>query len=486
MHRCSSFIWCWVEEIANSVSINGSYVAVAVTGGNYSTGGMAEYLGNSSSINGSYAGGAVSGTGTAGGLVGSNWGIPCVSASFWNSTVNSTLVGVGSGDDTGVTGKTASELKNLATFGGWDIADYGGSGKIWRIYEGQTHPLLRYFLGPLTISANDAAAQSVTPYSGGNGVSYNSSGYSAGLVTGTLTYGGDSQGASAPGSYSIIPGGLYSSQTGYDISFVNGTLTLYTILSVTYDGNGATGGSVPIDTGSPYAAGATVAVKSNSGVLTRDGYVFAEWNTAANGSGAFLKGGAAFRVTANTTFYAQWITPQSAFSDRAASLGFAGENAFAFAIATDASGNSYVAGYFESSSLKLSSSITLTSSSYTNGFVAKMDAAGTVLWSKKLSDNDGIDLRSIAVDGSGNIYVAGNISEHSSNLAITKIGNQDAFTFKLDNNGAILWAKNFGGADAEAYGLGIAADDAGNFYLGGYSYNYDAPVKTRPTSPTPT
>ena len=61
---------------------------------------------------------------------------------------------MGSGPQTGVTGKTTEELQQLATFTGWDIADAGGTGTVWRIYEGHTGPLLRSFLKPTTVTAD--------------------------------------------------------------------------------------------------------------------------------------------------------------------------------------------------------------------------------------------------------------------------------------------------------------------------------------------
>lgn len=76
---------------------------------------------------------------------------------------------------------------------------------------------------------------------------------------------------------------------------------------VTYDGNGSTGGSVPVDASSPYTSGATVTVLGNTGSLVKTGgYAFAGWNTAANGSGISYAPGATFTITANTTLYAQW------------------------------------------------------------------------------------------------------------------------------------------------------------------------------------
>ena len=78
--------------------------------------------------------------------------------------------------------------------------------------------------------------------------------------------------------------------------------------TVTYNGNGNTGGTVPTDPGSPYAAGATVTVLGNTGGLTNAGYNFGGWNTTANGSGTTYSPGNTFVIGANTTLYAVWTT----------------------------------------------------------------------------------------------------------------------------------------------------------------------------------
>src|SRR5271165_6552543 len=74
---------------------------------------------------------------------------------------------------------------------------------------------------------------------------------------------------------------------------------------VTYNGNGATGGGVPVD-GNNYGINAQVTVLGNTGNLTEAGGTFAYWNTAADGSGSPFGGGATFPVTADITLYAQW------------------------------------------------------------------------------------------------------------------------------------------------------------------------------------
>ncbi|MHB8062658.1 MAG: S-layer homology domain-containing protein, partial [Ruminiclostridium sp.] len=75
----------------------------------------------------------------------------------------------------------------------------------------------------------------------------------------------------------------------------------YTIM---YDGNGNDGGSVPTDS-KTYASGANAYVLSNSD-LTKTGYTFNGWNTAANGSGTSYAENDTIVITANVTLYAQW------------------------------------------------------------------------------------------------------------------------------------------------------------------------------------
>jgi uncharacterized repeat protein (TIGR02543 family) len=84
------------------------------------------------------------------------------------------------------------------------------------------------------------------------------------------------------------------------------------INSVTYNGNGNTAGTVPVDPSSPYQYGATVTVLGNPGELIRinDGgtsYYFTGWNTKADGSGLDQAEGSTFIMgAANVILYAQW------------------------------------------------------------------------------------------------------------------------------------------------------------------------------------
>jgi uncharacterized repeat protein (TIGR02543 family) len=89
-------------------------------------------------------------------------------------------------------------------------------------------------------------------------------------------------------------------------------VTLYAVwtqltYTVTYNGNGATGGTPPTDYNT-YVQGDTVTVLGNAGILSQTGgYTFAGWNTQANGLGTSYVAGATFTMgVANVTLYAVW------------------------------------------------------------------------------------------------------------------------------------------------------------------------------------
>ena len=72
--------------------------------------------------------------------------------------------------------------------------------------------------------------------------------------------------------------------------------------TITYNGNGSTGGAVP---GSTTGNG-SVNLETNSGTLEKTGYTFAGWNTLANGNGTHYAVGASYNLTADVTLYAEW------------------------------------------------------------------------------------------------------------------------------------------------------------------------------------
>ncbi|MES2932818.1 MAG: SBBP repeat-containing protein, partial [Pseudomonadota bacterium] len=152
------------------------------------------------------------------------------------------------------------------------------------------------------------------------------------------------------------------------------------------------------------------------------------------------------------------------------------------ATAVDAAGNTYITGAFWGSTLAVGA-VTLTQIGVRDMVVAKFDATGAVLWAKNYGGSEAeTSATAIAVDASGNVYLSGNFRFGSlTTPALSIIGTQDAFIVKLDSSGATSWAKNFGGSGAQNFGQSIAVDAAGSVFLGGYFFgaNLTAPALAR-------
>ncbi|HMO63323.1 MAG TPA: InlB B-repeat-containing protein, partial [Ferruginibacter sp.] len=105
------------------------------------------------------------------------------------------------------------------------------------------------------------------------------------------------------------PAATIESLSANTILYAQWQVNTYT---VTYNGNGNTGGTAPVDGSSPYNFGATVTVSANTGGLVKTGSVFNGWNTAADGSGTSYAATGSVTFTlgaANVVLYAQWLDP---------------------------------------------------------------------------------------------------------------------------------------------------------------------------------
>ena len=74
------------------------------------------------------------------------------------------------------------------------------------------------------------------------------------------------------------------------------------VYAVTFDGNGATSGTVPAAQTTPIGSSMTLPAPS----LSRIGYTFDGWNTNADGNGTNYSAGASYTPTSNIILYAKW------------------------------------------------------------------------------------------------------------------------------------------------------------------------------------
>jgi hypothetical protein len=145
-------------------------------------------------------------------------------------------------------------------------------------------------------------------------------------------------------------------------------------------------------------------------------------------------------------------------------LGSGGDD-FGNGIAVDASGNSYVAGQGCGSW----GSPVRAYAGWCDGFAAKLNGSGSLAWNTFLGwSGDADSAAAIAVDGSGNVYVVG-YSPHTWGSPVRAFADEDdAFAARLDNSGNLTWHTFLGGSEND-YGYEIAADGSGNAYVVGYS-----------------
>ncbi|MFC1925011.1 Ig-like domain-containing protein, partial [Chloroflexota bacterium] len=142
-----------------------------------------------------------------------------------------------------------------------------------------------------------------------------------------------------------------------------------------------------------------------------------------------------------------------------------GGNDYGLGIAVDSSGNVYITGY---SNVAWGSPLQSHSGGY-DAFVAKLDGSGTLTWNTFLGSSVTDKGYGIAVDGSGNVYVAGeSLATWGGSPVQAHSGGYDAFAAKLNGSGSLTW-NTFLGSDSGDTGYGIAVDGSGNVYVTGNS-----------------
>ena len=136
------------------------------------------------------------------------------------------------------------------------------------------------------------------------------------------------------------------------------------------------------------------------------------------------------------------------------------------AIATDASGNVYIAGEMW---IRIRfGQIELDSHFDHDIFLAKYNARGDVQWARQLNSFSIAGARNLTVDAHGDVIMTGYFDQTCDFDAYPLVahGGQDVFLAKFNPSGEVIWAQNFGGHGYE-YPRDLAVDGIGNIYITG-------------------
>jgi uncharacterized protein (TIGR03437 family) len=181
----------------------------------------------------------------------------------------------------------------------------------------------------------------------------------------------------------------------------------------------------------------------------------------------------------------------------------------ATSIAVDSSGNAYVTGSTDSGDFPIYPSKTSVAqgtfggdggngSFYTIGdaFVAKLDPTGKMVWSTYLGGSQDDGASAIALDSSGNVYIAGatvstgfpgasggfqrNFGGKGGQPTIPESGyvsfdTGDAFVAKINPSGSQLLAATYLGGSFDDFALALTIDSSGNVWVGGGTNSVNFP-----------
>ena len=131
-------------------------------------------------------------------------------------------------------------------------------------------------------------------------------------------------------------------------------------------------------------------------------------------------------------------------------------NDFGYAVSADGLGNVFIAG-------ATFGSISSANQGHDDAYLAKYDINGNLLWNRQMGSRSQDLCFSITADKQGSVFISG---VTGGSLAGELQGNYDAFLMRYDTNGNLIWNRQLGtqGSDGS---VSVAADGQGNVFLAG-------------------
>ncbi|MCF8428448.1 MAG: SBBP repeat-containing protein, partial [Bacteroidia bacterium] len=150
------------------------------------------------------------------------------------------------------------------------------------------------------------------------------------------------------------------------------------------------------------------------------------------------------------------------------------ESEFGLGMTVDGNGNIIVVGQTNSSAgIASTGAYQTTIGGATDGFVAKFNSNGNLVWSTYFGGLISDQINSVAADKFGNIVVTG-VSNSGMNISFPGVhqttpgGSNDAFVLRFDKNGVLRKGSYFAGTGAD-YASGICVDSDCKIYITGYT-----------------
>jgi hypothetical protein len=178
-----------------------------------------------------------------------------------------------------------------------------------------------------------------------------------------------------------------------------------------------------------------------------------------------------------------FITKLNASGDSLVYSTYIGGNSVTYGngIAVDTSGNAYVTGETHATNFPTTNPIQGNNGGLADSFIIKLNASGnSLIYSTYLGGYSNDIGHGIAVDSSGNAYVAGETSSTNYPTANpfqrSRNGGSDTFIAKLNASGSALIFSTFFGGSSFDEAHGIAVDSSGNAYVTGKTSSTDFPL----------
>lgn len=152
------------------------------------------------------------------------------------------------------------------------------------------------------------------------------------------------------------------------------------------------------------------------------------------------------------------------------------QNDIGLAIEEDSQGNVYLGGYF-SDNLNFDPDLTtlgnLNNSGGQDGFIAKYNDQGDLLWVNQIHGTGDDQVRGLAINSDDELIVTGvfsntaTFSNGQGSTTKTSSGNWDIFLSKFDTNGNLIFVESFGSTGNDL-GWDVEVDNDDNIVMNGY------------------